>query len=158
MFNLTVAACLRYCTRRHHTRPRILELPAFLLLMIASPVLAALLGVRMLRKFEAVRRRYLLRSAIGLMSFYAGWFAILVATYSIALLTEADLPRWLAGLAWVTLLSHPALAIVILVYADHLRQQTRQGHCQTCGYDLRAHTSAVCPECGTDIGVPSGRH
>jgi hypothetical protein len=27
------------------------------------------------------------------------------------------------------------------------------GHCQVCGYDLRAHASGMCPECGTRVPV-----
>jgi hypothetical protein len=46
----------------------------------------------------------------------------------------------------------PALRVVGLI---HRRRQIREGLCTTCGYNLTANTSGVCPECGMMVSERS---
>lgn len=41
--------------------------------------------------------------------------------------------------------------IVFLLWPLRRRKRRRAGYCQTCGYDLTANTTGVCPECGTEV-------
>lgn len=57
-------------------------------------------------------------------------------------------PNWLFVLVFAVL---PAIALVHGVGKRMRRRRVREGHCEQCGYDLRA-TPNRCPECGA---VPS---
>lgn len=56
-------------------------------------------------------------------------------------LTNYSIPLWM-------------LAVPFAVLSFSLRRwrhRPEQGHCESCGYNLRGNTSGVCPECGTPI-------
>lgn len=37
----------------------------------------------------------------------------------------------------------------VWIYSALRRRRVRKGRCSSCGYDLTANTSGICPECGT---------
>ena len=56
------------------------------------------------------------------------------------------MPTWGAALAFAT---YPTLAFIRRPLRR--RRRKRRGLCLACGYDLRANTSGVCPECGQNV-------
>lgn len=55
---------------------------------------------------------------------------------------------WVKVSFWLLLILS-ASSTSLLWYLD--RRRIPPGHCQTCGYNLFANESGICPECGTAI-------
>ena len=66
-------------------------------------------------------------------------------------ITRIVIPHWLLGLAFTVL---PALSLIR--YARRVRERPTDGVCGTCGYNLTANASGVCPECGSTV-PPEGK-
>jgi hypothetical protein len=45
----------------------------------------------------------------------------------------------------------PGLCVLLVSFRWWRRHHMSPGHCHSCGYDLTANTSGVCPECGEII-------
>jgi hypothetical protein len=61
--------------------------------------------------------------------------------------------------SWLVALTTALLPIYwVVLYRGKWRREARlrAGCCISCGYDLTANTSGICPECGTPIGSNSG--
>ena len=51
----------------------------------------------------------------------------------------------------------PALWTVLYLRSRHRNRRCAAGFCPTCGYNLTANTSAVCPECGNPTSADAKR-
>ena len=51
---------------------------------------------------------------------------------------------------WILLLSVVTPTFMLFLYE---RKARREGHCQSCNYNLTGNVSGICPECGTKISA-----
>lgn len=61
---------------------------------------------------------------------------------------------WLAVVYVAVMLSFSAAIKLREVQRRERYTRWRAGQCTSCGYDLHANTSGVCPECGSPIPSP----
>ena len=66
-----------------------------------------------------------------------------------AKLTQVSVPIWI----FVFTLTIPRFGRFRLAVRSQNRR--RRGRCLSCGYNLTANTSGICPECGTEIPMSS---
>jgi len=67
-------------------------------------------------------------------------------------MSMTGLPPFVSWAVLAALCLWPVAALAMFV---RRRLRRLPGHCQRCGYDLRASPSGVCPECGTAHSLPS---
>jgi hypothetical protein len=77
------------------------------------------------------------------LGFYAGEGMSWASSFSDERVRLISFPAWLPAAA---LLALPAWRAGVVARAA---RRTRGNRCRSCGYDLRANVSGVCPECGT---------
>ncbi|MBX3379858.1 MAG: hypothetical protein KF805_07165 [Phycisphaeraceae bacterium] len=80
------------------------------------------------------------RSSISLFGGFARTYFLPRLT-RINALTEVTIPFWVVS----------GTAGLVLLFAISPWLTIPEGHCQSCGYNMRQLTSTVCPECGEPI-------